>query len=221
MVNKKGTALSLVRADVPAEKEEEFNRWYNEEHIPELLALPGYLSAARYAAVRGGPKYLACYELESPEAVNTEAAQRRRANPTEWGKRIDPNVIGTNFSVNLYQQIFPAEVSPDVAQSDMAPVLQIGCMDIPPEVEDEFNEWYNTIYVPNYEKVPGCIRGRRYRAVRGEPKYATVYEFEHEGVSQTSEWAAARDAHPQSARMRSLMELTPGSPAVYKKIFPL
>ncbi len=221
MVNKKGTALSLVRADIPADKEDEFNLWYNSEHIPELLALPGYLNAARYVALRGGPQYLACYELDSPDAVNTEAAQRRRANPTEWGKRIDPNVIGTNFSVNLYQQIFPAQVSQDAAQADMAPVLQIGCMDVPPEAEDEFNEWYNTIYVPNFEKVPGCIRGRRYRAVRGEPKYATVYEFEHEGVPQTPEWTAAREAHPQSPRMRSLMKHAPGSPAVYKKIFPL
>ena len=52
----------------PAQHEEEFNRWYNEEHIPEQLAIPGVLNAAQYQAVEGGPKYLACYELASPEA---------------------------------------------------------------------------------------------------------------------------------------------------------
>jgi len=43
----------------------------------------------------------------------------------------------------------------------MAPALQLGRMDVPAEVDREWNEWYSTIYVPNYEKVPGVIRGRR------------------------------------------------------------
>ena len=53
----------MVYTDVGPEHEDEFNRWYDEEHIPERLSIPGVLSAARYAAVQGGPKYLACYEL--------------------------------------------------------------------------------------------------------------------------------------------------------------
>ena len=31
MTTQKGTGLLMVWADVPADKEEEFNRWYNEE----------------------------------------------------------------------------------------------------------------------------------------------------------------------------------------------
>ena len=31
---------------------------------------------------------------------------------------------------------------------------------MPREVDAEWNAWYNTVYVPNYEKVPGVIRGR-------------------------------------------------------------
>ncbi len=76
----------------------------------------------------------------------------------------------------------------------MAPALQIGRMDVPPAVDAEFNTWYNTIYVPNYEKVPGVIRGRRYRAVTGTPTYLTLYEFEHPKVSESAAWAAQRDA---------------------------
>jgi hypothetical protein len=51
--------------DVDAQHVQEFNEWYNKEHLPELLSVPGILSAARYEAVKGGPQYLACYELES------------------------------------------------------------------------------------------------------------------------------------------------------------
>ena len=211
----------MVWADIPADKEEEFNRWYNEEHLAELLAIPGFLNAARYVAVSGGPKYLACYELESPDVIQGQAYQRHQDNPTDWSKKMSPRVIGSNLISNVYLQIFPSEVSQEVAQSAMAPVLQIGRMDVPAEIEDEFNEWYNTIFVPNFEKVHGCIRARRYRAVRGEPKYSVVYELEHERVSQSPEWAAMRDAHPKSAKIRPQIQHGPGSPGIFKKIFPL
>jgi hypothetical protein len=94
-------------------------------------------------------------------------------------------------------------------------------MDIPPKTEPEWNHWYNTVYVPNYEKVPGVIRGRRYRAVVGDPKYLTMYEFEHEAVSQSAEWAYQQTAHPDNERMRAAMEHVAGSPGIWKKTFEL
>ena len=39
------------------------------EHLPERLSAPGFLDAARYEALRGGPRYLAVYELDSVEAA--------------------------------------------------------------------------------------------------------------------------------------------------------
>src|SRR5262249_49932676 len=110
-------------------------------------------------------------------------------------------------------------LTPEAAASAMAPALQIGRMDVPAEVDAEFNAWYNTIYVPNYEKVPGVIRGRRYRAVVGTPTYLTYYEFTHPAVSEGAAWLAQRDAVPVSARMRSHMRHAPGSPGVYVKTF--
>ena len=76
MAAKKGNGLLLVLSEAPAEHDAEFNRWYNEEHIPERLSIPGVLNAARYEAVAGGPRYLACYELASPDAWHSEAWQK-------------------------------------------------------------------------------------------------------------------------------------------------
>ena len=73
MANKKGTGLMMVWVDVPEDKEEEFNHWYNEEHLAELLSVPGVLSAARYEAVKSGPKHLAVYELESSKVIEADA----------------------------------------------------------------------------------------------------------------------------------------------------
>jgi hypothetical protein len=117
--------------------------------------------------------------------------------------------------------IHPRSLAPQAEQSDMAPALQIGRMDVPREIDEEFNTWYNTIYVPNYEKVPGVIRGRRYRAVTGTPTYLTLYEFQHPKVSASDEWNRQRNAVPASERMRSHMQHAAGSPGVYVKTFQL
>ena len=88
MADKKGTGLMMVWADLPADKEDDFNHWYQEEHLQELLSVPGVLSAARYEAVSSGPKHLACYELDSADVVNSQAFKSRPR--TEWGSRVSP-----------------------------------------------------------------------------------------------------------------------------------
>ena len=156
MPNKKGSALLMVWTEVPADKEDDYNAWYNEEHIAERLAIPGFLSAARYESDSpGAPKHLAMYELENIGVMTSDAYLSVRANPTEWTKRCSPDVIATTYIRNTYEQIFPSEVEEGTAQSGMAPALQIGRMTVPPDLDAEWNEWYNAVYVPNYMKVPG------------------------------------------------------------------
>ena len=221
MTAKKGTGLLMVWTDVPGDKEAEFNRWYNEEHVAERLAVPGFLSGARSEAVKGGPKHRAVYELESAAVMQSAAYKKVQASPTPWTQRSGPQAVATTFIRNIYTMIHPRALTPGAAASGMAPALQIGRMDVPAEVDAEFNEWYNTIYVPNYEKVAGVIRGRRYRAVEGTPTYLTLYEFEHPRVSESAAWMAQRDAVPASTRMRSFMRHAPGSPGVYVKTFEI
>ena len=139
MAAKKGRGLFMVFTDIPPEYEEEFNRWYDEEHIPERLAIPGILDAARYVAVRGGPKYLACYEIAGPETRISDAWQDKLNNPTEWTRRISGDVIGTYYVHLLYRLIYPSDVPEETAQAGMAPVLLVGRMSVPPELEAQFN----------------------------------------------------------------------------------
>ena len=73
----KGRGIFLVYVDIDAKHDKEFNEWYNTEHLPELLAVPGILAAARYLAVKGGPQYLAFYELENVAVMQTPAFTNR------------------------------------------------------------------------------------------------------------------------------------------------
>ena len=219
MANRKGSGLMMVWCEVPPEIEGEFNRWYNEEHIAERLEIPGFLSAARYEAVSGGPKHLAVYEIESPAVVESEVYLRYRANPTEWSKRMSPEFTATKYVRNVYRMIHPSALTDEAASAPMAPALQIGRMDIPAAVEAEWNDWYNAVYVPNYETVPGVRRGRRYEAAAGQPKYLTMYEFDDPNVSSGEAWLAQQTAHPDNARMRAAMIHLPESPGIWRKTF--
>ena len=64
MAKTRGTGLLMVWVDVDPEYEAELHRWYDEEHIQRLLSVPGFRSAGRYVALKGGPKNLVLYELE-------------------------------------------------------------------------------------------------------------------------------------------------------------
>ena len=76
--------LLVVRAEIEPAVEDAWNKWYDEEHFPDVLASPGVLGGGRYLSVRdarmieAGKKssssaktYLAVYELTGPEVLET------------------------------------------------------------------------------------------------------------------------------------------------------
>jgi hypothetical protein len=213
---KKGPAIFLVYTDLADDRyEEEFNAWYDTEHLPQLLTLPGMLDAARYVAVKGGPKYLAVYEVESAGVTQTPEFLNRPVPP--WDRRMSPRVIGKNMLRIVGPQIYPESVErPD---RGMAPALQIGRMSVPASADAEWNAWYNNEYIPGYLKVPGVIAARRFRVVEGNVGYTTMYEFENERVSESDDWKYQQaNSSPNSERMRATMTHSPGSAGVYRRI---
>jgi antibiotic biosynthesis monooxygenase (ABM) superfamily enzyme len=61
--------IFVVRAGIAKDKEAAFNRWYNEEHVPQVLQFNGAVSARRYKQILGDDKleYMAVYEFASEE----------------------------------------------------------------------------------------------------------------------------------------------------------
>ena len=49
-------AILNVFTNCPADQEEEFNRWYNEIHLPDILAIEGFVGARRYKLSGPGPQ---------------------------------------------------------------------------------------------------------------------------------------------------------------------
>jgi len=223
MAEKKGRGLLMVYSDVPPEVEDEYNRWYNEEHIPERLGITGVLNAARYVALQGGPKHLACYELTEPETWSSPEWQKWLTDPTEWSRRMSPSVVATTYIRNLYRLIYPQDVPAETAGAEMAPLILVGRMSVPEELDSQFNEAYNKERLPAAYSVPGYIRGRRFEATMGEPKYTTVHEMESQKVAESPEWAAwtAAVTPAWSQTVRPQMVHTEGSPGIYQRVFPV
>ena len=220
MVQKKGTALLMVFVDIDPEYDADFNAWYNEEHVDDLLRLPGFLNAARYEALRGGPRYLACYELESVEAVQSEDYLNFHRNPSEWTQRISLSTKGRNYARIVCAQVYPKESDSHVLGRGMAPAIQVGRMEVPPAIEAKYNEYYDTVRTPANLELPGCIAVRRYNAVEGGPKYMTVYEFEHEKVPETQAWRERSALDRMHEYIGGTYGHAPGSPGVYRRILP-
>lgn len=143
-----------------------------------------------------------------------------RFRPSAQRVAASGGTIGRNYIINGYHQIFPTRTHPIEMTQGPAPFLQMGRIDIPSVVEDEFNDWYNTAYIPPYLQVPGCLGARRYVAIDSQPKYLTLYEFANDKVSEHPDWEKARDANPWSKRIRPYMRHDVGSPGVYRRVFP-
>jgi hypothetical protein len=56
--------------------------------------------------------------------------------------------------------------------------------------------------------------------VERQPKYLTLYEFEHARVPESEAWTRARASNPWTRRMQPNLRHDDGSPGVYQRIYP-
>jgi hypothetical protein len=79
--------LYIVHTDIPDHIAAEYNDWYDREHLPRLVTVPGVLRARRYDRVSGpGPRYLTAYELTGAEVWESPAAHQARRTP--WTEKM-------------------------------------------------------------------------------------------------------------------------------------
>ena len=97
----------VVRArPVSQERDGDLNDWYDGTHIPELLAVPGFVSARRYRLVGddGAPEYLAIYDIEADDLAAPVRELRRRSAAGETTRtdalQLDPPPV-----VGLYEEL--------------------------------------------------------------------------------------------------------------------
>lgn len=193
--------LLLTMTEPPPEMEEEFNAWYDTEHMAERLAIPGFLSARRWIAPRAKPgsgKYLATYELERQQVLTTAAYLAHVGEHfTPWSKRCLAKAV--LFRRWAATQTLPGNAEPVAA----AKALMVAMGDTPAEHEIEFNQWYDEEHLPMLAAVPGVLGARRFFDPVGTPRYIALYELADRAAIKSAQWQAAV-ATPWSKRMLEL-----------------
>jgi hypothetical protein len=123
--------LLLTLTEPPPAMEEEFNAWYDQEHLAERLAIPGFRSATRWVAdvPPGQGKYLATYELDSVKVLSSPAYLERFQNQTPWSRRCLGKAVV--FKRWACEQVEPGAADPHprakalVLSSEIGSALQV------------------------------------------------------------------------------------------------
>jgi len=82
-----GKGMLLTSMDIDATDDEDFNRWYDREHLEERVAIEGFIEARRYVARTGSPKYLCLYSTETIDVLDSPNYRVRLSTPTDWSKK--------------------------------------------------------------------------------------------------------------------------------------
>jgi hypothetical protein len=76
----------VVFSEPAAGREDEYNSWYDRQHLGDVLAVPGFVACQRFrlqpdaeAPADAPAKYLALYEIETDDLGATMAALGERA----------------------------------------------------------------------------------------------------------------------------------------------
>lgn len=85
------SACLLVANDVAPGLEAEFEAWYQQEHLAERIAVPGFRTARRYRAMSASHGWLALYEVRDRAVFSSPAYRSRLENPTPRTRRIMPH----------------------------------------------------------------------------------------------------------------------------------
>src|SRR5262249_7140143 len=80
----RGNAVVAIWNDIEPAARTDFIEWHNREHVPERVAIPGFLRGRRYVASEGAPEFFTLYEAESRDVLVGPDYLARLNNPTPW-----------------------------------------------------------------------------------------------------------------------------------------
>ena len=192
----KPKGLLVAGFDSSPVKEDEFNDWYDTEHVPERRAVPGFLSCERWVAAENPRISIATYDLESIDVLKSDAYRAIGGeNLSPWSKR----VVGKANRLCRFEgeEITKKSGSdPDKTGSDAeAGGLLFFAMNVVPEAESDFNAWYDEEHIPRLSAVPGCLSARRFRIVTGvteaPQRYLALYRLTSPEVCSSKAWQEA------------------------------
>lgn len=178
--------------DVP---EADFHDWYDHEHAPARLRVPGIRTGYRYRALDGvAPGWLAWYELDTDALRGPEYAVARRRSPREQ------DVV--RRLATLDRRVYELVDDHGTARP-AAPVVV--CVGLSTPDEPGLDAWYREEHVPLLHRLPGWYRTRRYRLAEGDgPAVLAFHEISGVDLFATPEYREATGTPWREAVMKDV-----------------
>ena len=177
---------------------DEFHDWYDLEHIPERMRVPGFINAERWIGDENPKIAAATYDLDTVGVLHSAPYYAiGGANGSVWTKRI--TAIAHRILRYEGEQLVPGDATAPAG----AGALLVASMNVDPTAEHEFNEWYNAEHLPQLAAVPGVLCARRYvsTAPDRERQYLALYHMTGPEVPRSDAWTKAADTE-WTRRMR-------------------
>jgi len=152
--------LLLTMTEPPVTMDEEFNAWYDDEHMAERLAITGFRSARRWIAEvpPGQGRYLATYELDSPAVLTSAEYLARFEGATPWTRRCLGKAV-------VFRR-WACEQEGNADPHPLAKALLMVAADVPIDGLS----------------VPGALQIRRFTASVGTPRHVALAELAWSGA---------------------------------------
>src|SRR6204780_4081398 len=179
-----GTYYFFVFSNPVAGHEDEYNKWYNEQHAQDVVAIPGFVTAQRF--VKNDlplyrmvdvqvPKYLIIYKIVTAdvEAVFSEVNRR-----LESGETVISPTFDRKTSVSYVYKPFRPEIKggggePKGAQpGPKQTYYQVVFTAMVEGREPELNLFYDQHHAPELAAIPGFVSAQR--MILARPSTASI-----------------------------------------------
>jgi hypothetical protein len=195
-----GILLPVI--DFTGMAEDEFNDWYDLEHIPERLLVPGVVGCERWIGTENQKVSVVTYELENVDVLKSEAYNAvgnhggGGDNLSAWSRRVTARI-------KMLMRFEGEQIAAGggVVPKD-PPALLLNAMSVAPEHEREFNDWYDNEHIPALAAVPGTLCARRYRGTGAAAQRSlALYHLASAEIPKSTAWITAANT-PWTERMR-------------------
>jgi hypothetical protein len=202
------TYYFFVFSNPIAGHEDEYNKWYDHQHAPDVVAIPGFVSAQRFVKNElplyrmvdlQVPKYLVIYKIvtDDLEAVFREVNRRLQTGETAMSPTFDRTT-----SVSYVYRPFRPEIKgvggePEKANPGSKNLyVQVVFTAMVEGKESEFNRFYDDHHAPELAAIPGFVSAQRMILARPAntsipaTKYLAMFRVETSDLAAVKEIAS-------------------------------
>ena len=199
----------MVWSEPVAGREDEYNEWYNKQHLPDVVSVPGFVRARRLklAPVQFDqgpalPRYLAYFEISTDDfpGVMADVTRRIQSGAIMMSSAFNnPTSVKRSYRL-LDDAVLPAGGVPLTDAVDAADGYHIEFSAPVPGQEDAYEFWYDLHRLPDVLAIPGFESAQRGASTRitgqnAEPPGLAIYRFDPTGIDALAKRLAEGQEH--------------------------